>query len=282
MKRKLLLFDIDETLVDGRTQKVPESAVKGIWEAHEKGHLIYINTGRCKSFIQASLKELPIDGYAYACGSHIEYKDQVLFEKFVPMEELIQIREAMVSTGVQGVLQGPETCYFGEEGIARLSSANQEQQGREKCYKNFSNFLKIYDRDYEGELKSFYEKSMRVNKLVTFWEKSSTHDEFLSRIDSHCQLIENGGGFTEILPLPYSKASCIDFLMDYFQIDMEECYVFGDSPNDLPMLNHVKNSIAMGNSYEAVKKAAKYVTTDIDQDGIYHALKHFGIIGGTE
>jgi hypothetical protein len=38
----------------------------------------------------------------------------------------------------------------------------------------------------------------------------------------------------------------------------------------------------MGNSYEAVKKAAKYVTTDIDQDGIYHALKHFGIIGGTE
>ncbi|MCI9136809.1 MAG: HAD hydrolase family protein, partial [Lachnospiraceae bacterium] len=46
MSRKILFFDVDETLMDGRTQRIPDSAVKAIIEAHENGHLIFINTGR--------------------------------------------------------------------------------------------------------------------------------------------------------------------------------------------------------------------------------------------
>lgn len=190
MGRKLPFFDIDETLMDGKTQKVPESAKKGLLEAHQKGHLIFINTGRCKSFIPACLDGLPIDGFAYGCGSHIEYRGNLLFQELV----------------------------------------------------SYDNFAK------------------------------------LDKTEEKYQLIENGGGFTEILPLPYSKATCMDFLMDYFQIAEEDCYVFGDSPNDLPMLTHIENSIAMGNGYDEVKRVSKYVTGDIDKDGIYQALRHFGLI----
>jgi hydroxymethylpyrimidine pyrophosphatase-like HAD family hydrolase len=34
----------------------------------------------------------------------------------------------------------------------------------------------------------------------------------------------------------------------------------------------------MGNALETVKSAADYVTTDIDDNGIANALKHFGVI----
>ena len=34
----------------------------------------------------------------------------------------------------------------------------------------------------------------------------------------------------------------------------------------------------MGNGKEMAKKAADYITTDIDNDGIYNALKHFDIV----
>ena len=37
-------------------------------------------------------------------------------------------------------------------------------------------------------------------------------------------------------------------------------------------------SVAMGNAIDEVKKHASYVTSDIDDDGIYNALKHFQVI----
>ena len=61
-------------------------------------------------------------------------------------------------------------------------------------------------------------------------------------------------------------------------LKLASCYVFGDSTNDLSMLTHVKNSIAMGNSYPEVLANTSYVTTPIERDGIRNALKHFGLI----
>ena len=34
----------------------------------------------------------------------------------------------------------------------------------------------------------------------------------------------------------------------------------------------------MGNATDDVKAAADYVTRDIDDDGVYHALRHFDVI----
>ncbi len=261
--RKMLFFDIDGTLVDGKTQTVPDSAVMGLREAHKNGHLLFVNTGRCKSFIPECLKEIPFDGYAYACGSHIEYQGKVLFQEFVSMQDRDYIRDAMIETGLQGIFQGPEYCYFDHSVTP---------------YDNLREFLKVYDRDYHTQRKDFYAKEMEINKLVTFRTEENDYELFLERMGDRYQLIENGGGFTEILPLPYTKASCMDYLMDYFHVAREDCYVFGDSPNDLPMMEHVKNSICLGNGYDSVKQISSYVTADIDKDGIYLALKHFGLI----
>ena len=44
------------------------------------------------------------------------------------------------------------------------------------------------------------------------------------------------------------------------------------------MLEAVPNSIAMGNGEEAIKECCSYVTKDIEEDGIFEAMKHFGLI----
>ena len=61
-------------------------------------------------------------------------------------------------------------------------------------------------------------------------------------------------------------------------IPFENTYAIGDSTNDLPMLKYVKNSIAMGNSNPLLFDLVSYVTTDIEEDGIYKALKHYSLI----
>ena len=40
----------------------------------------------------------------------------------------------------------------------------------------------------------------------------------------------------------------------------------------------MKLGIAMGNACAVAKKAARYVTSSIDDNGIVNALKHFGFI----
>ena len=61
-------------------------------------------------------------------------------------------------------------------------------------------------------------------------------------------------------------------------IAREESIAFGDGHNDMNMLKYVGIGVAMGNAEAEVKAIADYVTSDVDEDGIENALKHFGII----
>ncbi len=60
--------------------------------------------------------------------------------------------------------------------------------------------------------------------------------------------------------------------------DASEAIAFGDGENDLSMFAAVGTSVAMGNARDTVKAAATYVTTAVDDDGIYNAAKHFGLM----
>ena len=62
------------------------------------------------------------------------------------------------------------------------------------------------------------------------------------------------------------------------KLECDRLVVFGDGKNDIDMFEYTKISVAMGNADDDVKKASDYVTDDIDEDGLYNALKHFEII----
>ena len=67
-------------------------------------------------------------------------------------------------------------------------------------------------------------------------------------------------------------------MCDLLNISLDQCMAFGDAGNDIEMLQMCGIGVCMGNGKEMAKKAADYITTDIDDDGIYNALKHFDII----
>ena len=50
------------------------------------------------------------------------------------------------------------------------------------------------------------------------------------------------------------------------------------SRNDIAVLDWVKYPVAMGNACDEAKQCADYITTDVDDDGIWNALKHFELI----
>jgi Cof subfamily protein (haloacid dehalogenase superfamily) len=65
-------------------------------------------------------------------------------------------------------------------------------------------------------------------------------------------------GFLNVVPLGYSKATGIDYLCEAMGITTDEVMVFGDGGNDLEMIEHVPNSVAVSNAAPEVLAAARY------------------------
>ena len=45
------------------------------------------------------------------------------------------------------------------------------------------------------------------------------------------------------------------------------------------MLEYCAVGIAMGNASDDVKEIADYVTADVEDDGLYQAFEHLGLLG---
>ena len=78
---------------------------------------------------------------------------------------------------------------------------------------------------------------------------------------------------------PTDKSRGILRMLDLVGGRPEDAVVFGDGLNDISMFRKPFFSIAMGNGAQNIKDLCEYVTTGADEDGIYNALVHYGLIG---
>ena len=65
-------------------------------------------------------------------------------------------------------------------------------------------------------------------------------------------------GFLNVVPLGYSKATGIDILCEALGITVDDVVVFGDADNDVEMLSHVPNSVAVADATERARRAARW------------------------
>lgn len=257
-KRKILFFDIDETLLSHRTFKIPESTKNALKKAKENGHLIFVNTGRTKSLIGDDIQELEFDGYVCGCGTYIEVDNKVLYNNVIDKNNYNVILDGLQKYKLDGVLEGEDAIYVNEGAQDDFLLSNLRKQGYP---------IKAYDLD-----------NMKFNKMFIRYEDNKYIDNFCEDTKHIFDYIDHGSGTRELIPIGHSKGSGIDFLVKHFNMELEDTFAFGDSNNDIPMLEHVKNSIVMGNANPDLFERATFVTKHIDEDGIEHAMKYFNII----
>ena len=257
-QRKMLFFDIDETLVSHKTFTIPESTKRAIKEAQDRGHLVFVNTGRTKSLIGDDIKELGFDGYECGCGTHIEVNDELVYSKTVNKDIYSDIISNLEKYNLNAVLEGEEAIYVRKDAPEDTLLTNLRRQ-------NYP--VKLYDMD-----------NMIFNKMFIRYDDNKDIDKFCEEIKDSFDYIDHGRGTREIIPKGHSKGSGIDFLLKQYNIDLRDTYAFGDSNNDIPMLEYVANSVAMGNGNPELFDKVTFVTKSIDEDGIEYALKHFKII----
>lgn len=84
--------------------------------------------------------------------------------------------------------------------------------------------------------------------------------------------------YCEIVGQNVSKAVGIRQVSKTLALNGTEVVAFGDSENDLAMLEAADTAVAMGNATAQVKAAADLVTNSNDEDGIARALKQLRLI----
>lgn len=78
-----------------------------------------------------------------------------------------------------------------------------------------------------------------------------------------------------------NKLNAIRFLLKYLNRDACDTISFGDASVDLPMFEISGYSVAMGDGEQVAKEAADFVTDATDNDGLYKAFVHLGLIDDT-
>jgi HAD superfamily hydrolase (TIGR01484 family) len=79
----------------------------------------------------------------------------------------------------------------------------------------------------------------------------------------------------EITNIGISKASAIKEFLKGTNVDIKTCMTIGDSANDETMLKASEFSYAMGNSPNDIKNISKYVTKDINENGLGIAIRDY-------
>jgi Cof subfamily protein (haloacid dehalogenase superfamily) len=259
---KALFFDIDGTLVSFQTHVIPASTIEALTLAHEKGIQIFIATGR-PTLIINNLGELQsrglIDGYITMNGGYCYVGDQIIYKS--------SISDKDVKTIADFCQENDYPCIFIGEHDASVCQPND--------------LLRYIFYEHLG-VKEFPEESFEkatqreVYQMTPFFNPEQ-EKEILPHV-KECEFGRWHPAFVDITALGNTKQNGIDEFIKHFGFTLEETMAFGDGGNDIGMLRHAGIGIAMGNANDEVKAAADYVTDSVDEDGIFKALKHFGII----
>jgi Cof subfamily protein (haloacid dehalogenase superfamily) len=107
-------------------------------------------------------------------------------------------------------------------------------------------------------------------------------DELLARakrvVDPAVAEVTHAGlGFIEVLPPGVTKATGLGVALARYGVDLADVLVFGDMPNDLPMIAAVAeaggHAVAVANAHPAVRAAAPERTSGNDAEGVARYLE---------
>lgn len=263
MERKALFFDIDGTLLSEITKQVPESTKEALKLAHEKGHLLFINTGRTVCSVPPELKRMPFDGCLCGCGIWADYHEEVLMERHLDARRREEIVKKAEECRIDAIYEGSEDVFFSAR-VSRFDSLENTRRYMENMGLGVERYVEQGGCAYD--------------KLFVYTDEMSKKEEFFEFIKPDLEVVDRENGNYECVLAGYSKGTVIQEVLERFGLTKEDAYVFGDSSNDLPMFEYAVHTVAMGVHSKVLEPYAEFITTSVEDDGIWYAMRHYGLL----
>lgn len=265
MKKRLLVSDMDHTLLDDNSQISSEN-LESIRRHVASGGLFTVATGRAPAAIRVFPELLPLINLPVITGNGCqvvelgEREDHILYSHSLP-------REVRSLTGA--VL----------ERFERLGAVAYYDLDRYCAFRVNSYVEGLIVKEKREPLRCSVEDSPHP------WNKALMTEEhgYLQQVRDWLKPQLSGLGRTvfseetylEILPLGVSKGDALKMILERYGIDPAETVAVGDSPNDWEMLQLAGIGAVVANGSPELRRQADAVVCSNEEHAVRACLKQF-------
>lgn len=257
---RLILTDIDGTILPYGKDQVSERTRAAFHAALDAGIHVGPASGRGFSYIPRSF------GGDAACsatclatnGMQVYLDGDLVHQQFLPRACIVRIAELVRDLPHAGLL-----CF--EDGVPVLVEGDVADLALSfPAYARACEFAgTVPPHDVE-----------KANVFV-----GAGMDETRAVFECLAERVEGVGlnlpmaGFLNVTPVGWSKASGIDVLCERLGIGLDQVIVFGDGGNDVEMLEHVPNSVAVAGAASEAAAAARWHIGHCEDDAVAAAIE---------
>lgn len=276
MDKRLIFLDIDGTLTEPGSNVPPASALEAVRRAQANGHKVVLCPGRNYGML-SPLLQYGFDGLVGSAGGYIEYAGTVIYDCPMTPKQQETVLSVFEQSGIYRTVES-KTGTYTDEGFKVFLQENAQASGNSELLRWREQLEKDLGirpmAEYRGE---------PVYKLVFMCREEAQlqkprqllEGEFHFCIQETDRLgILNG----ELINRKFDKGTAVRRLSEYLRIPLENTVAFGDSMNDLEMIQAAGLGVCMENGSPALKRAADSVCPPVSEDGLYRAFQALKLI----
>lgn len=268
----LIVSDFDGTLLRS-DDSIAQETKDAIYKYIQWGGRFCLCTGRMLGSIVPKAKSLGLSGLV-SC-----FQGSVIAD--------IQTGKLLLDGGMSAH-GAAEVCRFCEEmgqhtHVYSLDAfyANQRNQALED-YQRITGVQGVVVDD-QPLWKFVLQKGEKIRKILLLVhpkERQKIYQALLEKFGNDYQVTYSAAYLVEVSPKEYSKGTAVQFMADYYGIDIQNVIAVGDNLNDLPMIESAGVGVAVKNADDTLKTAANIVLQfSNDENGIGHLIEKIAFVG---
>ena len=274
MNKKLIFLDIDGTLTPAGSNIPPESALRVVRRAQANGHKVFLCTGRNPAMLSPVLA-LGFDGAVASAGGYVFAGDRVLFDCPMTREQLDAGMRLLRENGVFRTIEARDATWGDEDLGDFLAQAGESNSELMRWRRALAEQLNIRPmREYDGS---------PIYKIVFMCRTAAQLEPARRALEKDFNFVMqdvaayrclNG----ELINRRFDKGRGVRIMADAFGADIADTIGFGDSMNDLEMIETVGFSVCMDNGSPALKEKSDLICPAVEQDGLAWAFEKLKLV----
>lgn len=261
---KLVFVDMDDTFLTS-AKEISAENLRALDLAYEKGVQFVPCTGRNITGIPAALVEHPCVNYAICCSGTL-IRDvrtgELLHEVDVDKGLALDLYQRVCDLDITYDAFADGTIYALADRWHVLDEIVLDEATRA--------MVKSLRTTWEGSFGDLLQHCGEICRLNVFYKDDAARDAVFAQVDAESSLRRTSSlpCNIEITPADGHKGSALLWLCDYLDVDTADTVAFGDSDNDLTMIEAAGDGVAMANALPQVKAVADHIAASCDESGV--------------
>ena len=258
---KVIFYDVDGTLFR-RDYGIPQSTVRAIKKCEDNGHIAILCTGRGACTLPDEIEQLPLHGRICQCGTYVSLDGKILVNDGIEGPCCHEILNILRKYDCPSFVENSDHYYLDKDFAPGV----------------FREVIDSMEQHYPGRYMPMSMLPDKIQKMTGYPNNRDVLPQLCQELSPWFEVIVHGEyDYVEITVKNYSKGDGVRKILSALGKGPEDAIAFGDSSNDITMLDAVGLGIVMGDAPEELKR--QYNPTDsIYRDGIEKALIKFGLI----